>query len=135
MLNHDPLITKKIYYIKSILKGFASDVKKTIEVNKYNQSIIRKFMIDNDCEYFDAVNKLKGKLKEHSADTTWCTYWHITALHIIYLKVKGVNKQHTKDDKSYENHVYFKITMEKLEKEFSLSQHAGKEGLYVNSNA
>ncbi len=134
---HDPIITKKIYYIKGLLKEYAVYSKSIKAYYKHNDLIISKYILEKQKE-----GKIVGSWEAHRdpsikdilkpypiSPATFLTYLTITPLHIYYLKVKGSTKTHTKDDKKYENDVYYKITVEKLEKEFALSLEAGKEGI------
>ena len=131
--SHDPIITKKIHFIKGLLKEYAVYSRDIKAYYSYNHPLITKYMSENDClNYYEAERQLKGIIKEHPKTKTYWLYVHpltITCLHIYYLKVKGSTKQHTKDDKKYETIAWYKILVEKLEKDFQLLLKAGEEGI------
>jgi hypothetical protein len=129
---HDPIITKKIHFIKGVLKNYAHYKKEFDIIHKEYNRIIIKYSLDNKISYSDSYWKIKNSLPilPNNDNTKLCNYLTITAVHIYYLKVKGSSKQHTKDDKKYENNVYYKIAVEKLEEEFALLQKAKEERNY-----
>lgn len=132
MFIKDPVITSKIHLIKYILKEFALTerhnkrvYKNNFRVMKENIGISRWF---GDTQDWPQAQKDRLKIyvyNPESSDT-------ITALHVYFLKLKGVKKQHTKDDESYASSWNYKASVEKFEKEFLVSQEIGKEGNHVS---
>jgi hypothetical protein len=129
MFTQDPIITKKIHFIKGILKEFTSSSKQNKKAYVHNRRIYSKypglFVIPDDAKaQLKPIVEMPFDFDEND----------ITILHIYYLKVKNVNKQHTKDDKKYEGYYAYQKVTSTVEKEFQLLQEAGKEGNYVTSN-
>lgn len=126
----DPIITAKIHFIKSILKKHAIASRENKKISLFNN----KINIDDPKYSHEAWSSIwsdekKAKLKPYvdsgfNNDT-------ITLVHVYYLLLKGVNKQHTKDDKFYVGKYNYQTTIQKLEKEFLVSQEVGKEGNHV----
>jgi hypothetical protein len=129
MFIKDPIITKKIHFIKGILKNFVPVSRENKRVHKNIQRLFSKNIAFWHSNQWSTDDQIKLKL-ENYLDFPWDED-NITAIHIYYLKLKGVSKQHTKDDKTYENSRNYKATIDRLESEFLVSQDAGKEGLYV----
>lgn len=132
MFIKDPVITAKIHFIKGILKKHTDAVRENKKVMLHNHRIF----IEN-LKYGDYGYTWKWSVEEQARLKKWVdSGWNndtITALHVYYLQLKGVNKQHTKDDVNYvKSNVYFKIVSERLEKEFLVSQDARKAGIYVS---
>lgn len=132
MFIKDPVITNKIHLIKRILKEFAVTerhnkhvFKNNFRVMKDNVGISRWFGDDKDWPQVQ-----KDRIKKY-IDSSWCSD-SITALHVYFLKLKGVKKQHTKDDENYASSWNYKAGVEKFEKEFLVSQEVGKEGNHVS---
>lgn len=132
MINKDPIITAKIHYLRSILKEFAVTERHNKNVFKNNFRVMQKY--DDQGSWFgDTRNwtpEQKDEIKTY-LDNSYNTD-SITALHVYYLKLKGVNKQHTKDDKAYESNSIYASTVKGFEEEFVVLQQAGKEGHYVS---
>lgn len=129
-MTHDPIITKKIHFIKGILKKHTLAVRESNKINNFNH----KIFIDN-LKYGPYGHTWKWPAGESAKlikwiDSTW-NHNTITALHVYYLQLKGVSKQHTKDDNYVKSTYNYKNVSERLEKEFLVPQEAGKEGIYA----
>ncbi len=126
----DPIITAKIRFIKGILKNHTTIAKSNKKIWDYNNKIMLenlKYGPYGMTFHWPADQKERFKKyidSDYSSDT-------ITHVHIYYLRLKAVNKQHTKDDKAHEDTLYYKASIQKLEKGFLVSQNAGKEGHHV----
>ncbi len=132
MFIKDPVITNKIHLIKRVLKEFAVTSRHNKQVFKDNFKVKSENI--NISRWFgdttDWPQNQKDRLKKY-IDITW-SIDNITALHVYFLKLKGVKKQHTKDDEKYASNRNYKTSVEKFEKEFLVSQEIGKEGNYVS---
>lgn len=127
-MSKDPIITAKIHFIKSILKkhGIAAKENKKSAILNY-KLYIENYKYGPNFYYWTA--ELKEKLT-HYIDSGYNNDT-ITYVHIYYLLLKEVNKQHTKDDKLHVTKYSYQTTIQKLEKEFLVSQEVRKEGNHV----
>ncbi len=131
MFIKDQIITAKIYFIKSIFKKHTLAARENKRILVHNHKVFME-----NLKYGGYGHTWKWTPEEKSKLKNWIdSGWNndtITALHVYYLQLKGVSKQHTKDDVNYvKSNVYYKIVSERLEKEFLVSQDAEKEGIYV----
>ncbi len=126
----DPIISAKIHFIKCILKKHAIASRENKKISKFNNKInIQDPKYSHEAWSSIWTDEKKAKLKTYidsgfNNDT-------ITLIHVYYLVLKEASKQHTKDDKFYVTKYNYQTTIQKLEKEFMVSQEVGREGNHV----
>lgn len=135
----DPLTTKKIQFIKSILKKHALTAKENKKIFHHNNKIVMEHYRHTQQNikyrsviYLSSQQVIDLNIKDY-IESGYNDYT-ITLIHVYYLRLKESSKFHTKDDSKYEASSIYKSIVSELEKKFLVSCDVGTTGLYVAIN-